>query len=189
MVKNLADENHGADAAGAKLENEVVDCKNLKEFGCGLEIKKIIYDAGPDGTLSIGTEEAAKVGMDSVETNHSSEFCTESVVRLADCNIQLVQSSDKTFQPDRVDAETEVLELVNSKVKISKSIPPSEIIHSSSEVFAETENETPDGKSLPQFINEAEDRLEVSKNMHVGEAEVKILQDQFSKLSCEESVP
>lgn len=160
---------------GAKSIIELVEGKNLREVGTDSELAIIDGDMGQVDISSIGREESSfhcggELKIESVQ--QGGNFSANQVG--AETEIGRVEGNN--LQEIKIDAELEI-RLVDANLQESEDGAKMEIIQSNGNCCT----------------NEVGAQLDIrhieGKKMEVGESQVSTLQDQFSELSSEESVP
>ena len=137
--KEESNENHCADGACSKLENDVVACEKTTELERGSITKVIGSELGVDGVVSsVGVEKTTEIGI----------------------------CSDKTM----IKSAT----LVQGEGKVGL------------EVGAEVKSLEPRISSDGLFY---QSKVDMGAAMQADESECDNLRDQFSKMSCEDSIP
>lgn len=160
---------------GAKSIIEPVEGKNLQEFETESELAAIDGDMGQVDASSIGGEESTfhsggELKIESVQQDgyfFANQVVTETEIGCAEGN---------DLQELKGGAEMET-RLVDANLQESEDGAKMEIIQSNGNCCT----------------NEVDAQLDIKrtegKEMEVGECQVNTLQDQFSELSCVESVP
>ena len=206
-----SDGNSCANQVGAEMEIRLVEGNNLEELKVGTETENESVQQS-DGTCC--TVEVGETEIGLVEGNNLLEFQV-----FAEAEIESVQQSDGTCCTVEVGTETEIglvegNNLLEFQVFVETqidSVQQSDGTCCTVEVGAELEarildgnlQESEDGAKM-EIIQSAEQskncsnneggaeldiRITEGKNGQVGENQESTLQDQFSKLSCEELVP
>ncbi|GMY32013.1 increased DNA methylation 1 isoform X2 [Fagus crenata] len=206
-----SDGNSCANQVGAETEIRLVEGNHLEELKVGTETENESVQQS-DGTCC--TVEVGETEIGLVEGNNLLEFQV-----FAETEIESVQQSDGTCCTVEVGTETEIglvegNNLLEFQVFVETeidSVQQSDGTCCTVEVGAELEARILDGNSQEsedgakmEIIQSAEQskncsnneggaeldiRITEGKNGQVGENQESTLQDQFSKLSCEELVP
>ena len=166
-----SDGNSCANQVGAEMEIRLVEGNNLEELKVGTETQNESVQQS-DGTCC--TVEVGETEIGLVEGNNLLEFQV-----FVETQIDSVQQSDGTCCTVEVGAELEA-RILDGNLQESEDGAKMEIIQSAEQSKNCSNNEG--GAELDIRITEG-------KNGQVGENQESTLQDQFSKLSCEELVP
>ena len=158
---------------GAETENRLVEGDSLQELkvGAETEIESVQQSDATCCTVEVGAETKYRI----VEGNNLQEFKVG-----AEMGIESLRQSDEICFTVEVGAEMEI-RLVGGKLGECEDGAKMEIIQSAKKSNANC-GTNEDGAELDNMITKF-------KNGQVGENQGSSLQDQFSKLSCEELVP
>lgn len=158
---------------GAETKYRIVEGNNLQEFKVGAEmgIESLQQSNATCCTVEVGTETEYRL----VEGNNLQELEVG-----AEMGIESLRQSDEICFTVEVGAEMEI-RLVGGKLGECEDGAKMEIIQSAKKSNANC-GTNEDGAELDNMITKF-------KNGQVGENQGSSLQDQFSKLSCEELVP
>ncbi|XP_024029144.1 increased DNA methylation 1 [Morus notabilis] len=169
------------------IENDIVECNKLTEFECSTKVKVIDGDIGVDGMSSVGIEESSEVDFNSRELIkfgpcYAAKCCTDAENEpMGSKNLPRSEVYARTDKKTAEQQSTVHCHCIRGGAETSEGCWKSEI-RRVEEVVKPVQHQS-NGNCC---ANEQEVGLDGIEVMQVGEDERISLQDQFSKLSCED---